>query len=101
MEPIAETVDAAFDIEVALFEPPMRGREGYVSGVQPNHLIPGKDYFFIGRVEFEGKKWLKPGEKCKARLECIIPKADLELFAPGFAWHICEAYKVVGYAKVI
>jgi len=96
-----ETEDIELEIEFALHEYCMKDRDGYHSGVRPNHWIPGRDYTFIGQVNFIGKELLRPGEKCKAILKGIIAKQDKEAFTSGFTWHVCEANTIVGYAKVL
>jgi hypothetical protein len=96
-----ETEDLTLAIEIGLHESCMRGRSGYKSGIRPNHWIPGRDYTFLGQVEFDDRELLKPGENCKAIIKCIVPSHDIALFVPGFAWHICEANKIMGYAKVL
>jgi hypothetical protein len=96
-----ETEELTLNIEVGLHKSCMEGRPGYKSGVRPNHWIPGRDYTFLGQIGFSDRELLKPGESCKARINCIIASQDKELFKPGFTWHICEANKIMGYAKVI
>jgi hypothetical protein len=96
-----ETTDLILKIEIGLYQSCMEGRKGYGSGIRPNHWIPGRDYTFLGQVEFSDRDLLKPGENCIATIKCIVATKDLELFQPGFAWHICEANKIMGYAKVL
>ncbi|WP_211219911.1 hypothetical protein, partial [Simiduia agarivorans] len=88
-------------VEIGLHESCMQGRPGYRSGVRPNHWMPGKDYTFMGQVDFIGRDLLSPGECCEAIVKCIIPVQDLGLFEPGFIWQICEANRIMGYAKVL
>ena len=94
-----ETIPAI--IEVGLHELNMQGRPGYKSGVRPNHWIPGRDYPFIGQIDFDEPELLKPGDSCIASSNLYIVSQDRELFVPGFTWHICEGIKIVGYAKII
>lgn len=96
-----ETVNLNVQIEVCLHENCMIGREGYYSKFRPNHWIPGKNYTFAGQIEFTDRELLKPGETCLAVMNCIVTLQDAELFKADFAWHICEANKIVGYAKVV
>lgn len=96
-----ETVDIELKIEFGLHESCMQGRDGYYSGIRPNHWIPGCDYTFLGQVEYEDRDLLKPGEKCNATLKGIIAIQDKEKFVPGFTWHVCETNKIMGYAKVL
>lgn len=96
-----ETEDLELRVVVGLHESCMNGRLGYKSGVRPNHWIPGRDYTFLGQVEFEGRGILRPGESCNATVKCIVATQDIELFKPGFAWHICEANKIMGFARVL
>ena len=96
-----ETVNLNVIVEIGLHESCMAGREGYYSKVGPNHWIPGKSYTFAGQVEFKDRELLKPGESCIAVINCIVTAQDSELFISGFCWHICEANKIVGYARVI
>ena len=96
-----ETVNFNVSIEISLHENCMIGRDGYYSRVRPNHWIPGKTYTFAGQIEFTDRELLKPGETCFADMSCIVSPKDAELFTAGFAWHICEGNKIVGYAKVV
>lgn len=77
-------------VEFGLHLSCMHGRKGYGTGIRPNHWIPGRDYTFIGQVDFIDREWLEPGEKCTANVRCIMPAQDLEKFKPGFIWHVCE-----------
>jgi len=96
-----ETKSLDMVVEFGLHQSRMEGRDGYTSGVRPNHRIPGRDYTFIGQVEFGDRKTLTPGESCVANMKCIVATQDMDLFKPGFTWHVCEANKIVGYARVI
>lgn len=96
-----ETEDIELRIEFGLHESCMQGRDGYYSGIRPNHWIPGRDYTFIGQVNYEDRDLLKPGEKCNATLKGVIATQDKGKFIPGFTWHICEANKIMGYATVL
>jgi hypothetical protein len=96
-----ETEDIELKIEFGLHESCMQGRDGYYSGIRPNHWIPGRDYTFLGQVEFDDRELLKPGEKCKATLKGIVAIQDKKSFKSGFSWHVCEANKIMGYAKVL
>ncbi|WP_345875438.1 hypothetical protein [Shewanella algae] len=96
-----ETTDLTLKAEVGLHQSCMEGRKGYGTGIRPNHWIPGRDYTFLGQIEFSDRDLLKPGESCEATINCIVASQDKELFKPGFAWHICEANKIMGYAKVL
>ena len=96
-----ETEVLTLKVEVGLHQSCMDGRSGYRSGIRPNHWIPGRDYTFIGQLEFIGQDLLAPGESCQATIKCILPVQDMERFQPGFIWHICEANKIMGYAKVL
>ena len=96
-----ETEIHKFRVEVGLYSHCMEGRSGYRSSIRPNHWIPGKDYTFAGQLDFEGQDLLAPGETCNAMLSAMLLPEDIALFKPGFAWHICEANKIMGYAKVV
>lgn len=96
-----ETEVMEFPIEFGLYESCMQNRIGYKTGISPNHWIPGRDYSFRGHIEFSDRDTLKPGDVCKATIKCLIAAQDRCLFVPGFAWHVCEANKIVGYAKVL
>ena len=96
-----ETEVIDLEVEFGLYEFAMEGREGYYSKVRPNHCIPSRDYAFMGVVEFHDRELLKPGQSCRATIKAIIASQDKTLFKTGFAWHVTEAYKIVGYAKVI
>ncbi|PWQ96614.1 hypothetical protein DKW60_12585 [Leucothrix pacifica] len=63
--------------------------------------MPGRDYCFMGQLDFIDTDILKPGVTCKARGNFIIASVDIEEFKPGYCWHICEANKIMGYGKVI
>ena len=95
------TINLNLTVEVGLHETCMKDRDGYRTGVRPNHWIPGRDYTFAGQLDFQAKEWLRPGETCKASLSCVVATQDLHLMVPGFCWHICEANRIVGYAKII
>lgn len=95
-----ETVSLEAIIEVGLYKECMRGRDGYGSGIRPNHWLPGRSYTFIGQIDFLDRDWLKPGDSCEARLGFIVPKQDVEKFIPGFSWHICEVNRIVGYCSI-
>lgn len=94
-----EAIDAL--VEIGLYEQCMKDRPGYKSGVRPNHWMPGREYCFMGQLEFTDREWLKPGDSCIANGKFIIASQDVKSFVPGYAWHICEANKIVGYGKVI
>ena len=96
-----ETESIELKIEFGLHKSCMGGRKGYGTGIRPNHWIPGRDYTFIGQVDFIDSEWVRPGEKCIAIVHCLMPRQDVELFKSGFTWHICEANKIMGYAKVL
>jgi len=98
---VLDTEDLTLKIEIGLHKSCMEGRPGYRSGIRPNHWIPGRDYTFLGEVEFLDRSLLAPGETCEATIKCIIASQDREHFKPGFAWHICESNKIMGYAKVL
>jgi len=88
-------------IECGLYASCMQNRPGYRSGIRPNHWLPGRDYTVIGQIEFNDCDLLGPGQSCKAICKMIVPVSDAVLFVPGYTWHICEANKIMGYAKVI
>ena len=95
----AEVMDAIVEVGLHTFslkEPAFRE-----SGIRPNHHIPGRNYTFIGGLNFIDQESLRPGESCLAHGRFIIATQDHELFQPGFAWHIGEAYKIVGYCKLV
>jgi hypothetical protein len=96
-----ETQNISAIVEVGLHESCMRGRDGYYSGVRPNHWMPGRNYCFMGQLDFVDTDLLEPGATCKAIGSFIIASKDIPEFVPGFCWHICEANKIVGYGKVI
>ena len=96
-----ETVDIECEVEVSLIEFAMKDRWGYRTGISPNHWIPGRDYAFIGKLNFIDTEILEPGGTCNALGGFILPKQDLPLIKRGFTWHICEAYTIVGYVKVV
>lgn len=96
-----ETRNLSAIVEVGLHESCMSGREGYYSGVRPNHWMPGRDYCFAGQLDFLDTDLLKPGATCRAVGRFIIAAQDISEFQPGYCWHICEANKIVGYGKVI
>lgn len=96
-----ETENIELKIELGLHESCMQGRAGYYSGIRPNHWIPGRDYTFLGQIDYEDKELLKPSESCIANLNAIIAKQDKGKFISGFIWHICESNKIMGYAKVL
>ncbi len=96
-----ETVYLELQIIFGLYSSCMEGRSGYKSGIRPNHWIPGRDYAFPGQLEFYGKEIVAPGEDCAAVIKCMVPKQDAESFKPGFTWHVCEANKIMGYARVV
>ena len=96
-----ETVDIECEVEVSLIELAMKNRWGYRTGISPNHWIPGRDYAFIGKLNFIGVEILEPGRTCRAIGGFVLPKQDLPLIKNGFTWHICEAYTIVGYVKVV
>jgi hypothetical protein len=98
---VLETEDLILNVEVGLHEHCMHDRDGYHSGVRPNHWIPGRTYTFIGQIDFLDRGHLQPGQTCEATMQCIIARQDRDLFVPGFAWHICEANMIVGYARVL
>jgi hypothetical protein len=89
------------EVEVSLNPSAMANRPGFGSGVRPNHWIPGRHYTYIGQLDFKDREWLKPGESCKAICRFLVPPDDLSLFAPGLAWHICEADRIVGFGRVL
>lgn len=88
-------------VEVGLYESCMRGREGYRSGIRPNHWMPGKDSCFMGQLDFTDRQLLAPGEICIANARFIIGPEQQDYFYVGNAWHIGEANKIVGYVKII
>jgi hypothetical protein len=79
----------------------MPGRPGFRSGVRPNHWVPGWATTFIGQLSFDNREWLRPGEQCVARGSLIVPLQRSPSFVPGFAWHVCEANKIVGYCRIL
>lgn len=89
------------EAEVGLHAECMRGRSGYQSGVRPNHWIPGRSYCFVGEIQFDKDGKLEPGQKGIARIHCLIPEQDKKLFVPNLCWHITEAGRIMGYAKVL
>jgi hypothetical protein len=88
-------------VELALDGEAMQGRRGYRSGVRPNHWMPGREYAFIGQLDFVGREWLKPGETCEARGSFIIAEQDAGSCIPGLSWPVGEAYKIVGHCKLV
>ena len=88
-------------VEFTLDAAAMKGRPGYRSGVRPNHWMPGREYAFVGQLDFVDREWLRPGEMCEAKGNFIIPEQDLPSFLPGFAWQVGEAYKIVGHCKLL
>ncbi len=88
-------------VEIGLHKSCMRDRDGYYTGVRPNHWMPGRDYCFMGHLDFIDTHLLKPGDSCKAHGRFIIASQDIRHFKPGFCWHICEKNKIMGYGKVI
>jgi len=96
-----ETESIEIEAEIGLHDNCMKDRPGYRSGVRPNHWIPGREYCFIGEIRFKTNEWLKPGDEDIAIISCLIASQDKKLFQPGFAWHITEAGKIVGYGKCI
>ncbi len=88
-------------VEFGLYENCMKGRPGYKESVRPNHWIPGRRYTFMGKIEFQDREWLRPGETCHAKGSYIIASQDKEFITSGYAWHVCEACKVVGFARVV
>jgi hypothetical protein len=95
------TTDLVLTVEVALDEAAMRGRPGYYSGVRPNHRMPGRDYTFIGQLDFVDRELLQPGECCQARGTFVIAEQDRSKFQAGFTWPIAQGPAVVGHCKVI
>ena len=94
-----ENINAS--VEVGLHESCMRDRDGYYSGVRPNHWMPGRDYCFMGQLDFIDTDLLKPGDTCRANGRFIIASQDIPEFKPGYCWHICEANKIMGYGRVV
>ena len=88
-------------VEVSLDEAALRGRLGYHSGVRPNHRMPGRDYTFIGQLDFADRDLLRPGECCQATGTFVIAEQDRSQFRPGFSWPIAQGPTVVGHCKVI
>lgn len=95
------SADARFVVEVALDATAMHGRDGYRTGVRPNHRMPGRDYTFIGQLDFQDREWLRPGETCLATARLLVADQDLARFHPGFRWAIAEGPKVVGHCILI
>lgn len=89
------------EVEFSLHENSLEGRDGYYSGVRPNHWIPGRDYAFFGQVEFHDRELLKPGESCRAVVKSMLASQDKPAIKPGFSWHVCEGNRIVGYATVV
>jgi len=97
-----ETINISAVVKVCLSEYFMSGREGYKSGIRPNHIIAGRDYTFIGQLDFiDHEGWLKPGDCCNAIGRLLIPEQDVTKFKAGFTWHITEAGQIVGYVEYI
>jgi len=96
-----DCIEIEMVVEVSLIKEAMKDRCGFVTGISPNHWIPGKDYAFLGKLKFIDIETLKPGATCKANGSFLVPRQDVHLFKKGFTWHICETYKIVGYAKVV
>jgi hypothetical protein len=88
-------------VEFELDSAAMAGRPGYISGVRPNHWMPGRGYAIFGQLDFVDREWLRPGETCEARGSFIIAEQDLASFVPGFAWEVGEGYKIVGRCKLL
>ncbi|WP_281556007.1 hypothetical protein [Thalassomonas sp. RHCl1] len=96
-----ETVELEAIIKVGLHKECMKDRKGYGTGIRPNHWIPGREYTFMGQIDFEDRDWLHPGETCKARFRFLIPAQDQSKFVTGFTWHICEVNQIMGYGTII
>ena len=80
----------------------MAGRPGYHTGIRPNHRMPGRDYYFIGQLDYSDREWLRPGEVCEASGSFIVAEQDRGKFLPGFEWDVCEGPgKVVGQCKLL
>jgi hypothetical protein len=95
------TSELSLAVEVELDGEAMRGRPGYRSGVRPNHMMPGRDYFFIGQLDFIDRDLLRPGEKCKASGLFVIAEQDRVRFISGFSWMISEGAKIVGRCRIL
>lgn len=88
-------------VEISLNPSAMADSPGFRTGVRPNHWIPGRHDTYIGQLDFTDREWLRPGDTCDAIGRFLVPPRDLDLFAPGFAWHICEANRIVGFGRVL
>ena len=76
LRPLVATVVFAVDADA------MKGRPGFRSGVRPNHWMPGRDYALTGQLDFLGREWVKPGERCDALGTFIVPEQDRSSFRP-------------------
>ena len=89
-------------VRVCLDAEEMLGREGWRTGVRPNHRIPGRgNEMFIGMLKFLDREWLRPGECAEATGSFMLMPVDVPLFVPGFEWELCEALHVVGRAELL
>ena|SRR5690606_9439841 len=89
-------------VRVCLDAAVMRGREGWRTGIRPNHRIPGRDdEMFVGMLTFSDREWLRPGECTEANGRFMIMPIDEPLFVPGFSWELCEGPRVVGRAELL
>ena len=88
-------------LEVELDAEAMRGRLGFKTGIRPNHWLPGREYTFVGKLDFTDREWLRPGEKCTAVGHLIIAEQDLGSFVPGFTWQIGESVYIVGRCTLL
>lgn len=89
-------------VRVCLDAGAMRGREGWRTGIRPNHRIAGRaNEMFMGMLEFSDREWLRPGECAEAIGSFMIMSVDMPLFVAGFSWELCEGLHVVGRAQLL
>lgn len=99
-EPLV-TTDLTCMVEFGLDPVAMHGRPGYYSGVRPHHQMPGREYNFIGQLDYLDRELLRPGEVCRAKGSFIVAEQDLDRFRPGFSWLVVEGSKVVGHCRIL
>jgi hypothetical protein len=88
-------------VEFTLDSAAMKGRQGLPTGIRPNHWMPGRDYTFMGQLDFVDREWLKPGETCVAKGSFIIAKQDLGSFVPGLTWQVGEGIRIIGRCTLL
>ena len=82
-------------------DPALRVSVSHTTRKQREKEIPGRDYNFIGQIDYSDREWLQPGETCEGRGLFIVADQDRASFVPGLTWEVGEGPRVVGSCKLL